>query len=434
MLHNLLFLLSISLLLHASAVAQQAAIDLSDSEIARLDRVAGLQYDVDYLVNEAQSRHAGPSRPAFSEAFLSHAETMRAAIADSSDLEVLVLFMELTALLGDGHTGIYGPTADSPLEIDQSTLPLRFYWFEEGLYIIDGLGEAARFAGSQVLRFGELSPAQVSGRLESVRSGDNDMTWVWMAPQFYLPAVELLSVAGATEALDRVELTLRRPSGEVEQLMISGADYTLPRKLRPSPSASGEVPLYLSQVDSNYWLHSLPEHRALYFQFNQVRDREELAISQFAEQLAQRLEAESVRNLIVDVRHNNGGNNRLLRPLVQKLIAFEQAGQDHRIFVITGRNTFSAAQNFINRVERWTDALFVGEPSSSSPNFVGEETTLLLPYSKIAGSLSDRYWQDSDPFDDRAWITPDIPVAVTARDYFSGQDAALAAVFRHIER
>jgi len=130
----------------------------------------------------------------------------------------------------------------------------------------------------------------------------------------------------------------------------------------------------------------------------------------------------------VDVRHNNGGNNTLVRPLVRTMIEYEMRSPEHRIYVLMGRNTFSAAQNFINRVERWTDATFVGEPSSSSPNFVGEENEIVLPFSRVHGSLSNRYWQDSDPWDDRPWIEPDIPVVLSAEQYLAGVDPVLERV------
>ena len=101
---------------------------------------------------------------------------------------------------------------------------------------------------------------------------------------------------------------------------------------------------------------------------------------------------------------------------------------ENRVFVLMGRNTFSAAQNFINRVERWTNATFVGEASSSSPNFVGEENDIVLPYSRVRGSLSNLYWQDSDPWDNRPWITPDLPVVLTAKQYIEGLDPVLQLV------
>lgn len=134
--------------------------------------------------------------------------------------------------------------------------------------------------------------------------------------------------------------------------------------------------------------------------------------------------------LVVDVRHNNGGNNSLVRPLIRTLVWWEMQDPGHRVFVVTGRGTFSAAQNFINRVERMTNATFVGEPSSSSPNFVGEETNLTLPWSRVRGSISTQYWQDSNPDDTRPFIWPAVPVGMTSRDYFEGRDPALEAIWR----
>ena len=192
------------------------------------------------------------------------------------------------------------------------------------------------------------------------------------------------------------------------------------------------MPRYLSAVDTNYWLEPLPEHGALYFQFNQVRDDPDESIARFAERLAEDLKRPGVNTLIVDVRHNNGGNNTLLRPLLRALMGFELASANNRIYVLVGRNTFSAAQNFINRVERWTDAVFVGESSSSSPNFVGEDHEIVLPFSRLRGSISTRYWQDSDPGDERPWIAPDVPVELTAADYFANVDPLLDAVLQRL--
>ena len=51
--------------------------------------------------------------------------------------------------------------------------------------------------------------------------------------------------------------------------------------------------------------------------------------------------------------------------------------------MIIGRNTFSAAQNTVNMMESTRNATFVGEPTGSRPNFVGESTYIVMPYSKL---------------------------------------------------
>ena len=87
--------------------------------------------------------------------------------------------MALLAILDDGHTGIYAPDPDTPLQIPFGILPLKFYRFEEGVYITDGIDAAADFAGFRVVRFGNLSADDTMHRMSMYRGVDNAMTWNW---------------------------------------------------------------------------------------------------------------------------------------------------------------------------------------------------------------------------------------------------------------
>ena len=397
-----------------------------------IDRDESWRSDLDFLVGEARRVHADPERPAFSPRFEAQAKELREAIPQLSNDQVLARMMRLLAILNDGHTALYGPGPDTTLEFERRVLPFKFYSFPSGLYIVDGAGDWVDHAGSRVLRFGELSAEEVLRRMSEYRGVDNAMTWTWMGPQFYVRMLAMLREVGAIADGGSVELTLLTPEGVERTLTVEGGDHELVRKLRPFPAGTGEVPLYLSNVGANYWMKSMPDRGAIYVQFNQVRDAPLESIGTFSTRLRTSLLGEGATTLIVDVRHNNGGNNSLVRPLVRTMIEFEMRSPEHRIFVLMGRNTFSAAQNFINHVERWTDATFVGEPSSSSPNFVGEENEIVLPYSRVRGSISNRYWQDSNPGDNRPWITPDLPVELTADEYLEGIDPVLERVLDQV--
>jgi len=392
------------------------------------ERVAGWRSDIDYLVREAQTAHAGPERPAFSEGFLDHVARLRLGIPELSNDQVHTSLMKLLAILNDGHTALHGPRSDTKLEFTQGVLPFKFYWFPSGIYVVSGAGEWADYAGSQVLQFGELPAEEVLSRMSAYRGVDNDMMWTWVGPQFYLGQLSLLREVGVAVEQGAVRVLIRTAEGEQRSLEVAGGEHRHLRKLRPFPFQSGEPPLYLSSVDTNYWIKSMPEHGAVYVQFNQVRDAPLESLAAFSERLRQTLTTVHASNLIVDVRHNNGGNNTLLRPLVRAMIEFEMRSPEHKLFVLMGRNTFSAAQNFINRVERWTSAVFVGESSSSCPNFVGESNEFVLPFSRLEGSISNLYWQDSDPWDRRKAIAVNLPVVLTAEQYFEGIDPVLELV------
>jgi hypothetical protein len=185
-------------------------------------------------------------------------------------------------------------------------------------------------------------------------------------------------------------------------------------------------PLYLQDVAREHWFRALDE-RTLYVQFNQVVDAPGQTLAEFAERLAKAVSEQRPSRLLLDVRHNNGGNGTLLGPLMRTLREFERSRPDAELVVLMGRNTFSAAQIFLAQVDRDTGALFAGEPSSSSPNFVGEENRVELPWSGGSGNISNRF-HETIPGDTRAFIPPDIPFELSSADYFANRDPLLELV------
>ena len=135
-----------------------------------------------------------------------------------------------------------------------------------------------------------------------------------------------------------------------------------------------------------------------------------------------------VRNLIVDVRRNNGGDTYIYSELLRTLIDFD-TNTNNRLFVLIGRSTFSATANFITDLDRLTNAIFVGEPSGGKPITMGsDESPLILPYSGVRGAISSTVWQLTGPRDTRLWITPDIPIQLSAKEYFANRDPVMETV------
>ena len=419
--------------LRSDARFRQLAGNAAPAELVREEAWAR---DIDYLVAESRRMHAGPDRPAHSAAFDSAAAALRARVAELDNDRIVLEMSALITMLGDGHSGIYGAGPDSPFRFEGGSLPLRLYQFADGLFVVEATPEHRRWIGAEVVSFGDVPAREAIAKLQHYMHHDNLMTVRWLGVHYQLPTLPFLHAIGATHDSQRATLTLRPAGGTPQDVTFEGGPHVMsfPRRMQPAADA-GVTPLYLSRLDENYWLHRIPDRNIVYFQFNQVRDASAgPTIAQFADTLRHVLEASSAQNLIIDVRHNNGGNNSLVRPLLRTLVWWELDRPENRIFVITGRNTFSAAQNFINRVERMTDAVFVGEASGSRPNFTGEETNLLLPHSRVRGSISTMYWQDSDPNDTRMFIAPDVPVGLYAADYFAGRDPALEAVLMLVSR
>ncbi len=148
-------------------------------------------------------------------------------------------------------------------------------------------------------------------------------------------------------------------------------------------------------------------------------------MDQFAASLEQFIATHSEDRLVIDLRYNGGGDNTNLRPL---LLTIERSRFNHRghLFVLIGPTTFSAAQNFTNRLENSTEAIFVGQPSGSNPNMYGDPKGFELPNSHLDVKMAHLWWQDEDPRDTRTATFPEIAITSdTFADALAGKDAAL---------
>jgi hypothetical protein len=116
--------------------------------------------------------------------------------------------------------------------------------------------------------------------------------------------------------------------------------------------------------------------------------RPEGTLAEFSERLGEALGERKPARLVLDVRHNNGGSSRWLGPLMETPTNYER---------------------------------------SSSPNFVGEENEVVLPWSGATGSITDRD-HVTIPGDTRVAIEPDIPLELSSADYFANSDPLLELV------
>ncbi len=96
--------------------------------------------------------------------------------------------------------------------------------------------------------------------------------------------------------------------------------------------------------------------------------------------------------------------------------------------MIIGRGTFSAAQMLAHMLDLWTEAVFVGEPTGSAPQFWGDHSVFRLANSGIAVSASPTWWQPGGPYDRRPYLPPQWAFEPRFEDYLAGRDAALQAI------
>ena len=405
------------------------------TDTSKMSRVEGWRYDLQFLAREVK-RKAYPTFLKISgKEFDTAVKVLHDAIPKLTDTQIALSMAKLMRMVGDGHTAFYwgaGP----------ESLLMQFYFFEEGLFIISADLKYKDLLGAQVLKFGDRATNEVVQTLDPLIPRDNQI-WIKQVAPYRMRSLPLLNALGLIPDAKKVSLTVRGVDGKERAVMLD-ADLAKPNiwNTLPNPpewinlpqTLPAPVPLYLKNMGTSYWFEYLPENKTIYFQFNLIRNDKKESLVDFSNRLFKFINETEVEKLVIDIRWNNGGNNALLPPLVQGLVRNEKINKRGKLFIIIGRRTFSAAQNAATFFERHTNAIFVGEPTGSSPNYVGEEDSVKLPYSKIGINVSDLFWQSSYPHDKRIWIAPQIYLPPTFEAYRTNRDAALEAIINYQEK
>jgi hypothetical protein len=348
-------------------------------------------------------------------------------VSKLTDAQIITGLFKMTRMPGDGHTTV----RNAPQF--QKQLPVQFYLFNEGLFITAAAPEQADLAGAQVLKIGDSPVDKVIETLDPLISRDNTMWIKFVAPNFMRNPI-MLNGVGIIPDTEKANITVRDAGGNTRSVTLSAtAGQPLPTWVTARKDATNPEPLYLKNRRTPYWYEYLPDSKTVFFQYNQVGNKADEPLTAFCEKLFKFINENEVERLVIDMRWNGGGNNFLNRPLVQGLIRNEKINKRGKLFVIVGRNTFSAAMNGATEIEQQTSAIFVGEPTGSAPNFVGETIGFELPYSKVSGSISDLYWQKSTAMDYRTWIGPTIYAPPSFELFKANRDPAMEAILNYRE-
>lgn len=408
---------------------------------AKLSRDAGWRGDIEFLSDWVKRRAYHPFRTRRGDRYASGAlyneaefdaqtQALIAEVPKSSDLAIETALFRLVASLGDGHTTIEGSTSRPEFAL---TLPLGFYAFDDGLYIVSAAPSHAGLIGAQVTALDGVPIAEVAAKLDPLIAHDNQ-TWLKAMEPQYLRHVPMLNALGIAKDRDRVMLTLKMRD-KTEKSVEVAADTSQPDiwNALPKPNgwawiADGSKADFQRDNDKFYWWAWRPATRMLYVQYNKIEDMQGTSLAQFANELSQAIAKFPVAKLVVDMRNNNGGDTHLNEPLLESIAADAKVNQTGHLYVIIGRRTFSAAMNAVSYFGRFTKAVFVGEPTGGKPNAPGDEAPFTLPYSGIVVNLSDRYWQSGWPDDFADFRAPDIAASESFADYAAGRDAAMQII------
>lgn len=390
------------------------------------------QADLRFLQNTVHKDYPFLFKKITAEAWDAEVEKLYKAMPTMQPHEILAGIGRMVTAFKYGHTDI--GWAQSPVKYH--VLPLNLYWFSDGIYIEGVQKEYQKILGAKLVKIEGVPVEEALAAVRPLVPAENDQ-YFKANGLFMLLVPEALHAQGVIRELkNNITLTLEREGKSFEHTVTAAAIRRPPREYGfvmkdgndwLSARDQKTTPYFLKNIDRIYYFEYLPEQKTVYIRHSQIQDDASEPIPAFYERVFDFIEKNDVERLVLDVRLNGGGNNYKNKPIVTGIIRTEKINKPGKFFVIIGRNTFSACQNLVNELSNYTNAIFVGEPTSENINFYGDNRRVVLPNSKTPAFLSFAWWQDKPQWENDDWLAPHLAVEMSFDDYRTNRDPVLEA-------
>ncbi len=236
----------------------------------------------------------------------------------------------------------------------------------------------------------------------------------------YIRNATALLASGISHSLETAEFRLEKDGRE---FTVAAASRN--QKLERTPEWTMKTPSFENRSSEYYWFEYLAPRKTLYVQYNSCQEMRNLPFAKFVSQVLDAARRENPEKLVIDLRNNGGGNSEVIAPLFQAMTANQVLRPRGGIYVLVATGTFSSGTLAAVELRKRFQAMLVGEPMAQRPNSYGDVRYFRLPNSQTNVSYSTKRFAlaEGDP----EALDVELPVPMTAADYFAGRDAALEA-------
>jgi hypothetical protein len=426
---NLIFVLTLLAMIVLLAVSGCRSVPAPKVSQAS-DRDEAWEQDIEYLKEDFPKYNKSFTSDSLAEFHMILDRTYR-DIPSLSDNEIYVYIMRAVAAAKDGHTSVNMMPSAQKLR----RLPIRFYWFSDGLYVIKAAAAHSELLGLRIAGINGIDPENLVRQLSEIVPGSN--TSVRYESAYLLSSPDFLAGMGAAENPDMVSILFERPDGtfltvDLPAMPIGEKIYGYQswRELSPLSTVSQDaenmvhilddraLPAYISSPNKSCYYKFYEDKKTLYVQVNQNTNLG-LKVSDFTKEIETQFSGQNV---------DAGGGG---------------------IYIITGGPTFSAGIVTAARLKYYAGdrAVITGEPASEGLQFWAETRLFTLPNSNILIFAGHAYhnWENGiyDPEKNHFWLMKkvgvpardidiDLPVSVSFDDYLEGRDTVVEAVLESV--
>lgn len=383
------------------------------------DRDSNWIADITQLAQELPSKHPNLFDKMPRSQFENEIKSLKNDVKKLQDNEIAARLTKIVAGAGDPHTSVYYKNF--------YYYPLVFLWLKEGIFLSQTSSDYKDALNRKLISINGKNIDQIVKLLSPYNAFENK----YYQKERILRTInnaDIMKSAGLIGDIMKATFTFEGDNGETIDInpttFASSSTFYL---MHPTTSRKwNENPPPYGQITKNYGFLYLEDQKTMYVKYSRCSEDKSYSFEQFLSGVKEKCDIKKPERMIVDLRINGGGSTRIFMPFIDWVKGVKELNKSDKLFVITGRRTFSAAVQNAVQLYVMTNATFTGEPSGNKPNHYGEVRGFELSNTKIYVQHSTRYMKMLTENPDALY--PDTEIEWSSDDYFNGKDTVVDAI------
>jgi hypothetical protein len=303
----------------------------------------------------------------------------------------------MVALADNGHSAVY----KGSLSRGNNRLPCRFYHFSDGYYIIRAQPACRSLLGAKVTAVDGVAVDAVVDRMFEYSGGPRNHYDQFISV-FLLESPALLHAAGIASVSDRLSLHLMLPNGvdadetivadppNVNEPHVYSDSYLSPQRIDGEAedwtallAPGAKLPVFLHDYENPFQSLYWAGNSVYYVEFRSNEDESGHSIGKFVARVKREIVADRPRNVVVDLRLDQGGNFVTTAGLMTNLAKLTNSIE--HVYVLTSAWTFSAGNVSVALLKQHggRKVTVIGETVGDRLRIWAEGGDMTLPNSKL---------------------------------------------------
>lgn len=416
---KLRLLLMALMLLGCSESAESTSRRLSPQEVLQW------REDIDYLHQQLEQRHINLYHSVPAQQFARELSRIKTRLPQLTQAQLIVELMRVVKLVGDGHTQLnyWGGS--------HTHYPLKLKIFGEDIRLVGTDTANKHLLGMRLTVIDDIAIEEVIARLSPVLQGVENSYSEKQRLTEAVSVAEVLVGAGIVEQAQQVNFSFTDDQGQQHRVGLHSVSPQMYFGKGTAEQLTTRTPAGYSRHGSSIdgiSLYTNASENTAYIEFSSYPAFRDMR--KFAEALPKVFTKASIKNLIIDLRNNGGGDFFVGLALAHGLIVIDVLDWEQGIYVLTSGKTFSAAMSNAAQYRQMLNATLVGEPTGANPVGYQDADTFSLPNSDWMVMYSKRFYRFQHAATEG--VQPDVYLPLEWEAFKSGQDNQLAWILDDI--